>query len=275
MVPRRIKNLLFAGRLARADPTAFASARAACPTCMAIGRALRRRGSGARAGAADCDMQAIEREGRGGHAAGAGFARYSPRRRLCRIPTRSNLPVRRSLSLGGVAGRRDACSAEAAPHRPVGTVAVGAHFFAASGTRRGAGGPARRAVRLTVDRRPAPASHWRTTIIRVTLTSSKGPLIAAIESSAQLAYTGARPHQSAASRIVASHAPFAARVLSTLRVQRLTCRQVCKLYQFHRSGISYKLFFSFCFSVNCVACSFRARHAYARRLERVDAHPSL
>jgi hypothetical protein len=39
MVPRRIENLLFAGRLVCADPAAFASVRG-MPQCMAMGEAV-------------------------------------------------------------------------------------------------------------------------------------------------------------------------------------------------------------------------------------------
>ena len=57
LVPRHIQNLLFAGRLVCADPTAFASVRG-MPQCMAMGQACGV--AAAQALATDCEVQAID-----------------------------------------------------------------------------------------------------------------------------------------------------------------------------------------------------------------------
>jgi hypothetical protein len=57
LVPRRIQNLLFAGRLVCADPAAFASVRG-MPQCMAMGQACGV--AAAQALAAGCDVQAVD-----------------------------------------------------------------------------------------------------------------------------------------------------------------------------------------------------------------------
>jgi hypothetical protein len=57
LVPRKVRNLMFAGRIVSADPVAFASVRG-MPQCMAMGQATGT--AAALALAAECDVQAVD-----------------------------------------------------------------------------------------------------------------------------------------------------------------------------------------------------------------------